>query len=105
MGTENRALVGDALELVVVGVGPYLDRVIDDAAYALHRDGSDAGGSGVVDRDLVSMLGLLALPTDAVADEASANAVLRLIVSPPWGSGDRLAGRITGSHRRERPHP
>jgi hypothetical protein len=75
MGTENRALVGDALELVVVGVGPYLDRVIDDAADALHRDGSDAGGSGVVDRDLVSMLGLLALPTDAVADEASANAV------------------------------
>ena len=37
--------------------------------------------------------------------EASANAVLRLIVSPPWGSGDRLAGRITESHRRVRRIP
>jgi hypothetical protein len=75
MGTENRALVGDALELVVVGVGSYLDRVADGAVDALHRGGPDAGGPDGVDRDIVSMLDLLALPTDTVADEASANAV------------------------------
>jgi hypothetical protein len=75
MGTENRALVGDALELVVVGVGSYLDRVADGAVDALHRGGPDADGPDGVDRDIVSMLDLLALPTDTVADEASANAV------------------------------
>ncbi len=60
VGTENRALVGDALELVVVGVGPYLDRTwADHAAYDPHDIGN-AGDDDRVDRDLVSMLNLLA---------------------------------------------
>lgn len=50
VGTENRALVGDALELVVVGVGPYLDRRAPDGA----------PDDGPIERDLVTMLDVLA---------------------------------------------
>ena len=76
VGTENRALVGDALELVVVGVGPYLDRVFADHAPGPdERNLLDADDAGHVDRDLVRMLGVLARPPAAVGDEATANAV------------------------------
>ncbi len=70
VGTENRALVGDALELVVVGVGPYLDRMLADHASAR---GIDAGP--IVDRDLVSMLGVLAGAPAFSGEEATANAL------------------------------
>ncbi len=65
MGTENRALVGDALELVVVGVGPYVDRLRGDAI---------AESKGI-DRDLVSMLDVLAGAPVLGDDEASARAI------------------------------
>ena len=66
MGTENRALVGDALELVVVGVGPYLDRVRQDGFTDSER----------VDRDLVSMLDVLAdAPVLEEEGQASAAAI------------------------------
>ena len=65
MGTENRALVGDALELVVVGVGPYLDRVRQDGFTDPER----------VDRDLVSMLDVLADAPVLEEGQASAAAI------------------------------
>ncbi len=68
MGTENRALVGDALELVVAGVGPYLDRMLVD--HAVVEDGVP-----VVDRDLVGMLGVLAGAPTFSGDEATSNAM------------------------------
>lgn len=76
VGTENRALVGDALELVVVGVGPYLDRVLLDHAAAY--DPHDTGGIGDddrVDRDLVSMLRVLACASADDGNDASVNAI------------------------------
>lgn len=79
VGTENRALVGDALELVVVGVGPYLDRAWVDhaAAYDPHDPGGagDPGDDGRVDRDLVSMLGVLAGASADGVNEAAVNAI------------------------------
>lgn len=71
VGTENRALVGDALELVVAGVGPYLDRMLADRAAA--RDDPDA--EPIVDRDLVSMLGVLAGAPSFSGEESAANAL------------------------------
>lgn len=71
MGTENRALVGDALELVVAGVGPYLDRMLADRAVAR----GDADAEPNVDRDLVSMLGVLGGAPTFSGDEATANAL------------------------------
>lgn len=65
VGTENRALVGDALELVVVGVRPYLERVID-AGHAV---------SERADRDLVTMLDVLAGAPGLEEGEAAANAI------------------------------
>ncbi|MDO8382730.1 MAG: hypothetical protein Q7T17_07100, partial [Microbacterium sp.] len=60
--------MGDALELVVAGVGPYLDRMLVD--HAVVEDGVP-----VVDRDLVGMLGVLAGAPTFSGDEATSNAM------------------------------
>lgn len=70
VGTENRALVGDALELVVAGVGAYLDRMLAD-----HAISRAVGAEPIADRDLVSMLGVLAGAPAFPGGDATANAL------------------------------